>query len=144
MTTTPPQTRGMRNNNPLNIEFSQYNSWRGARRPRTDTRFEEFVNLESGLRAGFLILKRYLSKPPLGAGCKNLHDIIYRWAPATENATAQYLKFVSYRANVPELQPVKFTDKNVLCRIVQAMCIYESRETISFGRIENAYALACQ
>lgn len=139
-----PQTRGMRNNNPLNIEFSINNSWRGARRPRTDARFEEFVSLEYGLRAGFLILKKYLQRPPLGHGCKNLRDIIYRWAPATENPSHLYLQFVAYRANVPELQPIKFTDKNILCRIVQAMCIYESRETIPFGRIENAYALACQ
>lgn len=135
-------TRGIRNNNPLNIEFSQHNSWEGARRPRTDTRFEEFTSLEYGLRAGFLILKKYLARPPLGHGCRTLADIIRKWAPATENPTSEYIKFVAYRSGIPATEQLKFSDKNQLCRIVQAMCLYESREEVSFGRIENAYALA--
>lgn len=134
------QTRGMRNNNPLNIEFSVNNSWRGARRPRTDTRFEEFTSLEYGLRAGFIILKKYL----LSHRCRTLADIIRKWAPATENPTSEYIKFVAYRSGIPATDRLKFSDKNKLCRIVQAMCMYESREEVSFGRIENAYALACQ
>lgn len=132
----------MRNNNPLNIEFSLNNSWRGARRPRTDDRFEEFLNIKWGLRAAFLILKKYIQLPPLGYGCDNLEKIIYRWAPPTENDSYYYLKFVSDYTKIPAQQPVRFSDKNVLCRIVQAMCIRESKETIDLGRIEDAYELA--
>lgn len=135
-------TRGMRNNNPLNIEKG--NSWQGERNTQSDRRFEEFISLEYGLRAGFLILKKYLARPPKGYGLETLTQIINRWAPRSENNTSSYVEFVSARSQVSKTERLKWTDKNKLCRIVQAMCIIESNADISFGRIENAYALANQ
>lgn len=130
----------MRNNNPLNIEKG--NCWQGERNPQTDRRFEEFISLEYGLRAGFLILKKYLARPPKGYGLQTLSQIINRWAPPTENNTSHYIDFVATRAQVGKTEKLRWTDKNKLCRIVQAMCIMESNADISFGRIENAYGLA--
>ena len=133
-------TRGMRNNNPLNIEKG--NSWQGERNPQTDRRFEEFISLEYGLRAGFIILRKYMSRPPKGYGLDTLARIITRWAPNSENNTANYIRIVSTRSQVPAQERLRWTDKNKLCRIVQAMCFVESAEVISFGVIENAYELA--
>lgn len=133
-------TRGMRNNNPLNIEKG--NNWQGERSQQSDRRFEEFISLEYGLRAGFRILKKYISRPPRGYGQDTLTRIISRWAPPTENATDRYIDFVATRAGISKSEKIRWEDKAKLCRIVQAMCIMESNTTIPMGRIETAYELA--
>lgn len=129
--------RGIRNNNPLNIRKG--NNWQGERHPQTDTTFEEFTSIEMGLRAGFIILRSYLSKrPPINT----ISRIISRWAPTSENNTAAYIREVSRRSGINPDIAIKFTDKNLLCRIVQAMCWVECGQEVGFGRIENAYELA--
>lgn len=129
--------RGIRNNNPLNIRKG--NNWQGERHPQTDAAFEEFVSLEMGLRAGFIILRNYLQKkPPLNT----IGKIISRWAPTNENNTTAYIKEVSRRSGIEADAAVKFTEKNKMCRIVQAMCWVECGQEVSFGRIENAYEMA--
>ena len=129
--------RGIRNNNPLNIRKG--NDWQGERHPQTDTSFEEFTSIEMGLRAGFIILRNYLSKrPPVNT----ISRIISRWAPTSENNTAAYIREVSRRSGINPDIAIKFTDKNLLCRIVQAMCWVECGQEVGFGRIENAYELA--
>lgn len=126
--------RGIRNNNPLNIRKG--NNWQGERQPQTDKEFEEFKNLEAGLRAGFIILRNYIQRrPPVNT----IRKIISRWAPASENNTEAYIAAVVKKAELGADVPVKFTDKNRLCRIVWAMCLVECGQEISFGRIENAY-----
>lgn len=129
--------RGIRNNNPLNIRKG--NNWQGERHPQTDTTFEEFTSIEMGLRAGFIILRSYLNKrPPINT----ISRIINRWAPTSENNTAAYIREVSRRSGINPDIAIKFTDKNLLCRIVQAMCWVECGQEVGFGRIENAYELA--
>lgn len=134
MTRTP---RGIRNNNPLNIRKG--NNWQGERHPQTDPAFEEFQSVEMGLRAGFIIIRNYMkTRPPHDT----LRKIITRWAPTNENNTAAYIKTVTEKSLVNPDERLKFTDKNKLCRIVAAMCFVECGQTISFGRIENAYEMA--
>lgn len=129
--------RGIRNNNPLNIRKG--NDWRGERHPQSDRDFEEFENLEMGLRAGFIIMRRYLNmRPPVNT----VRKIIQRWAPASENDTERYVAFVCRKAVLSPDTPIKFAEKNVVCRLVWAMCWMECGCEVSFGRIENAYAMA--
>ena len=52
MTSLP---RGLRNNNPLNIRRSSQ-PWRGKVANPTDKDFEQFISMEDGLRAAFVIL----------------------------------------------------------------------------------------
>lgn len=129
--------RGIRNNNPLNIRKG--NNWQGERHPQTDPAFEEFRSLELGLRAGFIILRNYIkARPPVNTIAK----IITRWAPPSENNTQRYIQVVSKRSGIAPDTIIKFEQKNLLCRMVQAMCWQECGVEISFGKIENAYALA--
>ena len=51
--------RGIRNNNPLNIRKG--NTWKGEKSVLTDNAFEEFEYMTYGLRAGFIILMKYMS-----------------------------------------------------------------------------------
>ncbi len=129
--------RGLRNNNPLNIRKG--NNWQGERTPQTDPAFEEFNTLEDGLRAGFIIIHNYLKKrPPINT----VRAIISRWAPANENHTKAYIAQVCKRAALNADVPIKWEQKNILCRLVWGMCWVECGCEVSFGRIENAYEMA--
>lgn len=134
---TTKQPRGVRNNNPLNIRKG--NDWQNERHPQSDPAFEEFKTLEDGWRAGFIIIRNYLKKrPPVNTPRK----IISRWAPKSENLTSRYLDYVCNRAVLLSDEPLKWTDKNKLCCLVWAMSEFECGCEFSFGRIENAYAMA--
>lgn len=131
------QPRGIRNNNPLNIRKG--NSWQGERHPQTDKAFEEFQSLELGLRAGFIIIRNYMTRRPR---LDTVAAIVRRWAPPSENNTQAYIDNVCRRAALSADQPFKFTDKNKVCRLVWGMCWQECGCEVSFGRIENAYEMA--
>lgn len=83
------KTRGMRNNNPLNIERSS-NKWLGevdSINGVHDATFCQFSSLAYGYRAAIKILLTYQSKH----GCKTIRQIISRWAPPKENNTKAYI-----------------------------------------------------
>ena len=133
------EPRGLRNNNPLNLEKG--NNWQGERACQTDRRFEEFISLEYGLRAGFIIIRNYMKlRPPMDT----VRKIITRWAPPSENDTAHYIQVVCTRGYLEPDAKLRFSDKQKICRLIWAMCYVECGQEISFGRVENAYALACR
>lgn len=127
--------RGMRNNNPLNIELGD--QWQGLRTEQTDGRFCQFTSLEYGYRAALIIIRNYLKKRFV-----TVAQIINRWAPPTENATTKYVDFVCRRAQLSPGTIIKWQNKNEVCRLVWAMAQYECGCEQSFGRVENAYAMA--
>lgn len=130
--------RGMRNNNPLNIELGDH--WQGMRPEQTDPRFCQFQSLEYGYRAAFIIIRNYLRKrPPVNT----VAAIIRRWAPAKENNCTAYIDFVcKHGFFLSPNEVIRWQDKNAVCRLVYAMARYECGCDQSFGRIENAYAMA--
>jgi len=69
--------RGIRSNNPLNIEYSPKTQWQGLDSPPTDGRFCRFVEPQWGLRAGIVILRNYQKR-----GLTTLLQMISTWAPA--------------------------------------------------------------
>ena len=84
-------TRGMRNNNPLNIRRVAGSHWKGEIvSPIEDKEFVQFVSVEYGIRAAFCILDTYRRK--YQDVC--VEDIINRWAPPSENATRKYVETV--------------------------------------------------
>lgn len=70
--------RGLRNKNPLNIRIG--NSWLGEVKDPTDPYFEQFTTMTYGLRAGFIILKRYIERYHRNT----VRLIIRSWAPSSE------------------------------------------------------------
>lgn len=84
------KTRGIRNKNPFNIKISN-NSWLGkvSNAKNTDRVFEQFKQLDYGLRAGMQLLRCYIA-----LGFDTPAKIIQRFAPSSENHTSDYLNFV--------------------------------------------------
>ncbi|MDI5984893.1 hypothetical protein QLQ85_08825 [Halomonas sp. M4R5S39] len=94
--------RGIRNNNPGNIEYDPRTAWQGLADPPTDGRFARFVDPLYGIRAMSRILDTYRDRH----GLNTVQSIVSRWAPAHENNTLAYQDFVASRVGVSPTQPL--------------------------------------
>ena len=128
--------RGIRNNNPLNIRIG--NSWLGERNNPTDPAFEEFVSIEYGLRAAFIILRRYIRRYHKNT----VPDIISTWAPASENNTRRYIDIVCQRSGISPTQQIRFEDQTTMCKLAEAMAFVECGQPIDGKKIEKGYSMA--
>jgi hypothetical protein len=86
---TPNAPRGIRNNNPGNLEISS-SRWRGKIYPSGDPRFEQFYKIEDGARAQMINIRTWFLR-----GKNTLRKLVETWAPATENNTQDYINFLS-------------------------------------------------
>jgi hypothetical protein len=86
-------TRGMRNNNPGNIEFGAFAKKHGA--SSSDGRFAIFPTMEAGQAAQRALLGGYLS-----SGANTVSKAISKWAPSSENNTAAYVAAVAKQMGV--------------------------------------------
>lgn len=130
--------RGIRNNNPLNIRKG--NNWMGERPHQTDKAFEEFETMQYGIRAGFIILRKYVTGyMGLTQKFNTIELIIKRWAPPTENSTQKYIDFVSKDTGIPARQHISFKDKTKMVAIVDAMIFVECGQRIDREIISSAY-----
>ena len=135
---TKTEPRGIRNNNPLNIRKG--NSWKGEKPVQHDRSFEEFESMTYGLRAGFIILRRYMSGySGLTQKFNTIESMIRRWAPPSENATQKYIDYVSEKTGIPPGRHLSFLNKGVMCNIVAAMVEVECGQSIDKSLIESAY-----
>ena len=132
------EPRGIRNNNPLNIRKG--NNWKGERPNQTDKAFEEFETMQYGIRAGFIILRKYVTGyMGLTQKFNTIELIIKRWAPPTENSTQKYIDFVSKDTGIPARQHISFKDKTKMVAIVDAMIFVECGQRIDREIIYSAY-----
>lgn len=111
------QPKGIRNKNPLNIEYSAANNWLGQ--VGTDGRFIVFDTEFNGIRAAARLLKNYRDRHGLGT----VRGIINRWAPPSENPTGKYVDYVAKNAGVAADAPLGVADYP---RVVAAMIKFEN------------------
>lgn len=128
--------RGLRNNNPLNIRIG--NTWLGEREHPTDGEFEEFVTLAYGLRAAFIILRRYIRRYHLNT----VRLIVERWAPRNENETEKYIQFVCQDTGLMPNTTIQYEDEKTMCKLVGAMAFIECGQRIQVSEIVKGYSLA--
>lgn len=130
--------RGIRNNNPLNIRKG--NNWKGERPVQSDKAFEEFESMQYGVRAGFKILKKYITGyNGLTQKFNTIEKIITRWAPANENNTQAYIQRVEKLTGIPCRQQISFSQRSYMVAIVDAMIRVECGQAIEKSIIESAY-----
>lgn len=128
--------RGIRNNNPLNIRVG--NVWLGEVKNPTDPHFEQFNSMEYGLRAGFVLLRRYIRHYKR----LTIEDIISSWAPSNENNTKAYIATVVKVTGIPSNRILHYSDKETMCKLVDAMCFVENGKHVSMEKITKGYELA--
>lgn len=128
--------RGIRNNNPLNIRIG--NTWLGEVSNPTDSEFEQFVSVRYGLRAAFVILRRYIRRYRRNTPAK----IIRAWAPAIENNTQRYIEVVCKRSLIAPDEVIDYADKNTMVRLVKAMAFVECGVQLDDDVIEYSYDIA--
>ena len=86
--------RGVRNNNPFNIDYDPAVKWQGLVGIETgvpNPRFCVFKTPVFGIRAGAKVLLTYQNHD----GCRTPRQIISRFAPGVENNTAAYIAAVA-------------------------------------------------
>ena len=132
------EVRGLRNNNPLNIVKG--NNWQGERSPQKDKVFEEFESMQYGVRAGFKILRNYITGyHGLSAKCNTIEKIITRWAPPKENNTPAYIAAVEKYTGIPRHLHLSFSQRSYMVALVDAMIRVECGQPIDRKIIESAY-----
>lgn len=126
--------RGIRNNNPLNIEHGD--NWQGMAAEQPDPRFVRFIDARYGYRAAAKIITgAYASR-----GVTTLAGILGTWAPKGENDLQAYIAHVSSRAGIAPMQNVT---RDMLPRLFEAMTLHENGEqpyTLDFIREGVAWA----
>ena len=120
------QTRGIRNNNPLNIRHST-NKWQGMAPSQSDRAFVQFTARKYGYRAAFVLIGK----------------IVARWAPSSDgNNTQAYIRFVSKTSGIKPDTPLRFADQKSMVAIVRSMAQMESAIIEDEALLNEAYCMA--
>ena len=141
-------SRGIRNNNPLNIRRSA-DRWEGARDEQTDNSFVQFETMAYGYRAAWKTLESYWryfrdQRKPF-----NVRNVIARWAPPAENDTDSYIRRVLVltglggNENFP--RPSRATGYERLELLVRGMTVVEcgiSYREVNVPAIRQGFDLA--
>ncbi len=112
--------RGIRNNNPGNLEYSKTNPWVGQ--TGDDGRFAKFETPEHGIRALGRNLMSYQRQ-----GIDTVSEIINRWAPPTDkNDTMSYIKAVCEQLGVSADEPLDASNPDILKALCAAIIHHEN------------------
>lgn len=113
--------RGLRNNNPGNIEDGEFaRSQPGYR--GSDGRFAIFDSAQSGQAAQGALLQRYGQR-----GINTVLGAVSRWAPASDgNNPQQYAAYVARRLGVSPSDQIDLTNPQTAQRVAQAMAEFEN------------------
>lgn len=116
----PGNERGIRNNNPGNIEFA------GQEGATSDGRFAQFRTPFEGLRALSRQLLRYYDGKTTGRQLRTVSDIVSTWAPPTkdgkvENDTLAYIAHISQMLGVSPDAQINLRDPNVMATMMNGI-----------------------
>ncbi len=127
--TTP---RGIRNNNPGNIDYNPRNAWVGQLPPdpSIEKRFARFDSPVNGIRALGKLLLNYRGKdgmPGVGKpGIDTPLEFISRWAPSSENNTKAYAEAIAKRLRVGVRDSIDISNPKVLRELVIGIIEHEN------------------
>lgn len=122
------EPRGIRHNNPGNIEYQSRNRWQGQlpHDPSVEPRFARFDTPQNGIRAMARLLLTYGARYNL----RTVEAIIGRWAPRVENDTQGYIAAVERQLVQREIAApggeLELQDITVLTVLVQAIMVHEN------------------
>lgn len=112
--------RGLRNNNPGNIEASSANPWEGQ--AGSDGRFAKFETPEHGIRALGKNLLSYQRQ-----GYDTVSEIVNRWAPASDgNNTDAYIKALCGALGIGANDKVDMSNPRTLAALCAGIVKHEN------------------
>lgn len=132
--------RGVRNNNPGNIDFNPLNKWKGLnpKSKELDSRFCVFISPEYGIRALMVLLRNYQKKHNL----HSVYKIINRWAPSNENNTSAYVMHVAKEMGVATTEYLDLSNRDTLISLAKAIVVHENGvQPYSESVYQSAYEL---
>jgi hypothetical protein len=94
--------------------------------------------MEYGLRAAFLILRRYIRRYKKNT----ISSIVSTWAPSSENNTIKYIDRVAQMTHLSPDEPIDYYDRDTMCKLVAAMAQVECGKPIDEAKIIKAYDMA--
>ena len=125
--------RGVRNNNPGNIDYNPRNAWQGQLGIEVGVakpRFARFDSAENGIRALGKLLINYRGKdgiPGMGKpGIDTPIEFISRWAPSTENNTTAYAQAIAKRLGVGVRDSIDISNPYVLRETIVGIIVHEN------------------
>lgn len=118
--------RGIRNNNPGNLVKTAI-AWQGKvpHDKNTDSRFEQFINVEWGIRAMLKDIKNDMVKD----GKNTIRKLINEYAPPHENNTVAYINGVATKLFISPDTIISPTDK-ILKELGMSIAEIENGKTV--------------
>lgn len=115
-------SRGMRNNNPGNLVRTA-TAWKGKipYSQSQDNHFEQFTDIHWGIRALMVNLRTQQNKYKLNTVAKQ----ITKYAPPTENNTAQYINFVAEKMGVTPHAVIDVNNQATMLKMAKAIVLME-------------------
>lgn len=126
-------TRGLRNNNPLNIEKTS-TVWQGEIRPGSDPRFAQFQSMPYGYRAAFKTINTYITK----YGLDTVASIIGRWDPGSTN----YVNVVCQYTGMQPTTKITPGNESQLINLVSAMSRMENGIPANSADVRAGWSLS--
>lgn len=146
------QPRGIRNNNPGNIERGA--PWQGLAKPadmtpeqRAETRFAVFKSPVWGIRAIARVIITYYDrrKAKDGSPIDTVKEVIERWAPSHENDTNAYVAFIRRQLGMDpgRTATINAHEYRFMRPMVEAIIMFENgMQPYSDDEIDRGLALA--
>ena len=144
-------SRGISNNNPLNIRRGK-SHWVGARRAVTDKEFEEFITMSFGYRAAWKLMDTYRTRLRMEEESHTQENIIARWAPpGANNDKHAYIRTVirllDYKVGGKQVLPSPACQegRKIFTRILMAMTCVECgirMDEVDKRSIERGWTMA--
>lgn len=116
--------RGIRNNNPGNIDYNPRNAWQGQLPydPAIESRFCRFQSPEYGIRAIYKLLQTYQTIH----GLNSVKAIIKKYAPNNENNTVGYINRAAADIGVGINDHLNTKDKKTGIALAKAIVAVEN------------------
>jgi hypothetical protein len=126
----PETPRGIRNNNPGNIERVKGVIWEGQSSRQTDRRFITFDSPVYGIRAIARVLITYADARKAADGSKidTVQEVITRWAPPHENDTTAYSEHVAKKLGVGPGAILNIKRADVMAVLIESIVQHENGE----------------
>ncbi|MCG8275390.1 structural protein P5 [Stenotrophomonas sp. NLF4-10] len=120
-----PTPRGVRNNNPGNIDRTAV-VWQGEDRSPEALKWEHRFCVFLTPQAGFRALAKTLLTYQVKHGLRTVKEIINRWAPPVENNTSAYVAQVAREVGVGTAEIIRLDRQVTLQRLVTAIARHEN------------------